>query len=171
VGKPLAVIGIDPGVKGAICLLAPRSQQMAFLETTTPAAELYDWFQRAKSETDLAVCMVEKVGAIHGTASNTTFAFGRSLERMEILPEICRISLDRVPPKKWQKFIGLVVPQRLTGASNAGKRKTFIKNEVATIATRLYPEAPIRGPRGGLLDGRSDALMIAHYAARTINLN
>lgn len=61
--------------------------------------------------------------------------------------------LDRVTPKKWQKFIGV------TAKGDA------IKKNVAEIAARLYPNAQLHGPRGGLLDGRSDALMIAHYAA------
>jgi hypothetical protein len=37
------------------------------------------------------------------------------------------------------------------------------KKFVASIALQLYPKAPLFGPKGGLLDGRADALMIAHY--------
>jgi len=57
-----------------------------------------------------------------------------------------------VQPKKWQKTIGVT------------KKGKEIKKEVASICSRLYPDAEIYGPKGGLLDGKSDALMIAHYA-------
>ena len=38
-----------------------------------------------------------------------------------------------------------------------------MKKQVAEIAQSLYPTAELHGKRGGLLDGRADALMIAHY--------
>ena len=38
-----------------------------------------------------------------------------------------------------------------------------LKVAVANKAEGFYPEAQLHGPLGGLLDGRSDALMIAHY--------
>ena len=38
-----------------------------------------------------------------------------------------------------------------------------IKKDVANICQRLYPTAEIYTPKGRLMDGRSDALMIAHY--------
>lgn len=42
--------------------------------------------------------------------------------------------------------------------SQADKKKT-----VAAKALQLYPDAELHGPKGGLLDGRADALMIAHF--------
>ena len=168
--KKLAVVGVDPGNKGAFCLLIPETKQIMFRETTLPALELYMWFTAILHEFNLAICMIEKVHAIPGSTAKATFSFGANVERVTIIPEIAEVSVDRVQPKAWQKFIGLVMPQNMTGPDNASKRKNYIKKEVATIATRLYPKAEIRGPKGGLLDGRSDALMIAHYAARTLNL-
>jgi len=168
--KKIAIIGVDPGVKGAFCLICPETRQTAFKPTTLPARELYLWLRRIANEYNLAVCMIENVGAIAGSAAKATFAFGSNVERVNIIPEIAEIPVDKVRPKAWQKYVGLVVPKRLTGSENASKRKSFIKTEVAAIAKRLYPSAEIHGPKGGLLDGRSDALMIAHYAARTLNI-
>jgi hypothetical protein len=170
VAKKLAVVGVDPGASGAFCLLIPETKQIMFKKTTEKARELYLWIRQIDAEYNLAVCMIEEVGFIRGSAGKSTFNFGGNAMRVEVIPEIAEISIDKVRPKAWQKHIGLVVPQRLTGAANAGKRGTFIKKEIAAIALRLYPKAELLGPKGGLLDGRSDALMIAHYAARTINL-
>lgn len=167
--KKVAVVGIDPGNKGALCLLIPETKQIAFKETTERAKELYYWFRLIESEFNLAVCMIEDVSAIHGSAAKATFSFGANVERMNVIPEIAEISIDKVRPKAWQKHIGLTVPANLAGSQNAAKRSRFIKKEVANIASRLYPKADLFGPKGGLLDGRSDALMIAHYAARTLN--
>ena len=45
----------------------------------------------------------------------------------------------------------------------AQKTKQVHKQEIADLAQRLYPAASLHGPRGGLRDGRSDALLLAHY--------
>ncbi len=168
--KRVAVVGVDPGAKGAFCLLIPETKQIMFRNTTDNGRELLDWFNQIDAEFNLMVCMVEEVGFIRGSAGKSTINFGRSIERANIFAEIAEVSKDSVRPKAWQKFIGVVVPQNLAGEANAKKRPLFIKKEVARIAKELYPKADLFGPKGGLLDGRSDALMIAHYAARTINL-
>jgi|TARA_B110000908_G_scaffold46223_1_gene56304 hypothetical protein len=167
--KALAVLGVDPGSKGAFCLLVPETKTIEFIKTTEHALDLFNWVKYLDNEYNLAVCMIEEVGAIQGSAAKSTFSFGANVERVNIIPEIAQISVDKVRPKEWQKFIGLVTPVNMAGPSNAKKRKNYIKKEVADIASRLYPKAELHGPKGGLLDGRSDALMIAHYAARTIN--
>jgi len=171
VKKQLAVMGIDPGGKGALCLLVPETKQIMFKETIDHGLVLYEWLLQIDREFNFQVCMIEEVAAIHGSAAKSTFNFGRNVERVNVIPEIAKISIDKVRPKAWQKFIGLVIPQTMAGAANASKRQKFIKTEVASIASRLYPKAELFGPKGGLKDGRSDALMIAHYAARTLNLN
>ena len=61
-----------------------------------------------------------------------------------------------VTPKVWQKYIGVTAK---------GKA---IKKQVAKIAQYLYPQAELHGKRGGLLDGRSDALMIAYYGLHNL---
>jgi hypothetical protein len=166
----VAVVGIDPGTAGALCLLVPGTQQTAFMATTERPVDLYQWFLEIDNQFNLVVCMIEEVGFIRGSAGKSTFSFGRNVERVNIIPELACVPVDSVRPKAWQKFVGLVVPAAMSGESNAAKRKTYIKKEVARLASRLYPNAELHGPKGGLKDGRSDALMIAHYAARTINI-
>jgi hypothetical protein len=166
--KQVAVIGTDPGTAGALCLLIPETKQIMFKKTTATGLDLYLWFKQIQQEYNLVVNMIELVGFIQGSAGKSTFSFGRAFERVQVIPEIAQVSVDFVRPKAWQKSVGIVTPDRLAGAGNSAARAKFIKNEVAAIATRLYPQAEIRGPKGGLLDGRSDALMIAHYAAQTV---
>mgnify|MGYP004000157157 CR=1 FL=1 len=40
--------------------------------------------------------------------------------------------------------------------------------EVAQLIGELCPTATFTGPRGGLMDGRSDCLAIGHYAINNI---
>lgn len=163
--KRLAVIGVDPGAKGAFCLLIPETKQIMFKDTTLHARKLLHWVEAVAVEFNLTVVMIEEVGFIRGSAGKASINFGRSIERVNIIPEIALLTVDKVRPKAWQKFIGLVVPSTMSGPENAAKRKKYIKTEVSNIASRLYPKAELFGPKGGLLDGKADALMIAHYAA------
>ena len=115
-------------------------------------------FTQAQKEFNVVVAMIEDVHAIFGTSAKSNFNFGYNTGLVTGVVQASGISLDKVAPKKWQKFIGV---------KSKGK---LIKKEVATICERLYPNASIRGPRGGLLDGKSDSLCIAHYAALTYNI-
>ena len=165
----LAVLGIDPGSSGAYCLLFPASRDVVFKPTSNDPVDTFAWLECIKNNNNLAICMIEEVHAIQGSSAKATFNFGGNVREVNLIPQLLQIPVDKVRPKQWQKFIGLITPAHLSGSANAGKRKTHIKKEVAAIASRLYPTAQLKGPKGGLLDGRSDALMIAHYAARTLN--
>lgn len=150
-------IGIDPGAKGSICLLDPVSQDMAFCSTDQPIIKLVEWFERAKKEGNIRYACIEDVHSMYGMSAKSNFNFGRNLQLLHDAIEVARLPKDMVQPKKWQKLVGL----------KQGLKSKEIKKAVATIATNLYPSAPLYGPKGGLLDGKSDALMIAHYCYLT----
>jgi hypothetical protein len=150
-----AYIGIDPGLKGSFCLLIPETQQVLFLPTITKPLEIHQWFTRVKAEFNLVVCMIEDVHSIFGVSAKSNFNFGYNVGLVNALASASGSMVDLVQPKKWQKTIGVTVQGKL------------IKNDVAAICERLYPKVNIRGPKGGLLDGLSDSLMIAHYASLT----
>ena len=96
---------------------------------------------------------MEDVHSFPGMSAKSNFGFGRSVGIVMTISQLVTkgIAAKLVPPKKWQKFVGV------TAKGDA------IKKNVAQIAISLYPTANVYGPKGGLLDGRSDALMIAHY--------
>jgi len=152
-----AYVGIDPGSKGALCLLVPVTKQIAFKPTTDKPAELLRWFQQIRGQYELRVIMIEDVHSIYGTSAKSNFNFGYNVGTVNTIAQCTGLSVDRITPKKWQSAVGVK------------KKGKLIKTEVATICERLYPTVNIRGARGGLLDGLSDALMIAHYAYLTYN--
>ena len=152
-------IGIDPGSQGALCLLDPSTKRCKFLKLPnnsnliTPREIL--GFLDSISIEDLQIVGLEEVHSIFGMSAKSNFQFGKALGMIET---ICRLSshgLDTVQPKVWQKGVGIKFPT---------KSKPAIKKRItAQRVQELYPNADIFGPKGGLLDGRADALMIAHY--------
>jgi len=156
--KKKAFIAVDPGSKGAICLLVPESKQILFCNTSDKPINIIHILNQAQNEFNVICAMVEDVHSIHGTSAKSNFNFGYNTGFITGLIQASGLSLDRVTPKVWQKFIGV---------KSKGK---LIKKEVAKICTDLYPNADIYGPKGGLLDGRSDALMIAHYTSIKHNI-
>ena len=130
------------------------------MPTTAEPEDLIIWFGKMQKQFNLIVTMIENVASIPGASAKSNFNFGMNVGIVNTIPKCVGVSLDLVRPKKWQQFVGV------TGTA----KDNTIKKDVAQICKRLYPKAQIYGPRGGLLDGRSDSLMIAHYASLTYKL-
>jgi hypothetical protein len=147
----MRVCGIDPGASGALCVLdSENSAYAAFMDFK--GNSIYDICKWLHLQGVSAV-WVEDVKSMFGMSARSNFTFGRNLGFAISVGEIaCKGTLTRaVMPKVWQKYIGVSVK---------GKA---IKKQVAQIGKSMYPDAILHGPKGGLLDGRSDALMIARY--------
>ena len=147
----MRVCGIDPGANGAICVLDSKDPAYVALFDLKKAIVWDIYHELFTHLPDLI--WIEDVHSMFGMSAKSNFTFGRNLGSIHAIAEINCFGRppNTVAPKVWQKFIGVTAK---------GKA---IKKQVAEIATKLYPAANIRGKRGGLLDGRSDALMIAHY--------
>ena len=147
----MRVCGIDPGANGAICVL--DSQDLAHVALLDLGkTSIYDaiiwlrWY-------DVKIVWIEDVHSLFGMSAKSNFGFGRNLGIATAIAEVAMQgqTTKTVTPKIWQKYVGV---------TTKGKA---IKKQVAEIANTLYPTADLYGKRGGLLDGRADALMIAHY--------
>ena len=147
----MKLCGIDPGNKGAMCVLDTSDlTRISFLDLHKHS--IYDatlWLYNHQVD----AIWIEDVKSFFGMSAKSNFGFGRSVGVVATISQI--VTKGHVPelvaPKKWQKYIGV---------TTKGKA---IKTNVAQIAVSLYPMADIHGPKGGLIDGRSDSLMIAHY--------
>jgi len=145
------IIAADPGAKGALCALG-SDKSIAFIDYTENTLELATWLE-TYPPIDTKMAAVEDVHSIFGMSAKSNFVFGKNTGIIHGLLRGLGYSLDLVQPKVWQKAIGV-----------KAKGKD-IKKEVASIVTRLYPSCEIYTPRKRLLDGRSDALALAHYIA------
>ena len=125
-----------------------------FKPTTDKPLDIFNWFKSIQDEFNLIVTMIEDVHSIFGVSAKSNFNFGFNTGLVTAVAASSGCMVDTIQPKKWQKHVGVKAKGKL------------IKKEVADICERLYPRVNIRGPRGGLLDGLSDSLMIAHCASQ-----
>ena len=102
----IAFVGIDPGAKGAICVLAPATKQVAFKPNSDPPHDIYAWLKRIQREMDLRMITIENVHAIFGTSAGSNFKFGYNTGLITGIARSTGASVDLVAPKKWQKHIG-----------------------------------------------------------------
>ena len=151
-------LGIDPGAKGSLCLLDTVTKEQHFMHTPgglVTSWEVYNWVLGANLDHRISAIAIENVHAISKTSAGSSFKFGFNVGALHGIIGCTGIGLEMVQPKLWQKECGVRFKK---GATPAQKKKA-----VAAVALQLYPKADIFGPQGGLLDGRADALMIAHY--------
>lgn len=162
-----AYIGIDPGASGYICALAPESNSVEFIANTEKPHIIQKAVKHLFINYDLKKIMIEDVHSVFGASAKANFNFGFNCGLLYGIIRSAGIGLDTVQPKVWQKHIGIVTRIRKKGAPviPATVRKKELKKDIAAICERLYPHVNIRGTRGGLIDGKSDALMIAHYTS------
>jgi len=152
-------LGCDPGAKGAICLLDPSKRIARFGPAPggkIPSGVIYKAILGDHMDL-IARAAIEEVHSLYGMSAKSNFSFGwncgSASTMLEILLDPYNVELERVQPKIWQKVTG--VTERKVGKD--------IKPVVAEVALELYPNAVLHGPKGGLMDGRADALMLAHY--------
>lgn len=122
------------------------------MELTEPPRDILEWLKLIELSYDIPAIMIEDVHSLYGMSAKSNFRFGYNVGMINTLAECTDIPIEKVQPKVWQKHIGI---------QSKGKE---IKKEVAEFCKKLYPKADIYTKRNSLLDGRSDSLMIAHYA-------
>jgi hypothetical protein len=152
-------IGIDPGRQGQICLLDSSDDSSTFISLNPDIHNARDVLANitvALEEADDCAIALELVHSLGGMSAKSNFTFGGMFWRARTILDILGVSYELVTPKAWQQAVG--VP-----AKKDRDPDEDLKQIVCHMALNLYPKADLYGPRGGLLDGRSDALMIAHY--------
>lgn len=147
-------LGIDPGATGGICVLNEDGE--IFLEAYSSRVHdtIHDRICLA-TNTTIRMAIIEKQQAFPGQGSCSLFSLGLNYGSYLTALNIYCIPHEVVRPAEWQKGMMLKT-----------KKGPGHKREIADVIFRKYPTAEIWGPRGGLIDGLSDALAIADYAKR-----
>lgn len=138
-------IAFDPGASGAMCILF-EDDSVTFVDFKSAGIPGYVNLCRTTSPEAIAI---EQVYSRTGQGVKSVFSFGQRFGELEGMLQTLSLPYTTVLPQRWQKFCGVV--------SKSGKPGVY------TAISSLYPEAPLLGSRGGLIDGRCDALGIAHY--------
>jgi Holliday junction resolvasome RuvABC endonuclease subunit len=145
-----AVMGIDPGAKGGICVIEYRHTDTQFtlqkLENLTEA-DIADFVWQQASKVTLTV--IEKLGGLpkHMRGSIGAFKIGKSYGFLLGLLTASNIPFEEVTPQKWQKAMDC-----LTGGD---------KNITKSKCQKLFPHLKAT-------HAISDAVLMAAYANRLI---
>jgi hypothetical protein len=152
-------VGVDPGAKGSLCLLDDAGY-IQFFEPPKPLespANLIAELQTAISGRIPIHSAIEDVHSMAQMAAKSNFSFGRNVQLMHTILQLVPLKYELITPKIWQKALK-IPPKKVFDSLGMSW-----KQGVAGVALKLYPNANLYGPKGGLKDGRADALMVAYY--------
>lgn len=150
------VIGIDPGISGAISVFDWQTQSL--LEVIDmPTLEVDSGKTKKRHISAVSLCnyltplfnahvVIEKVGAMPGQGVSSMFNFGRSAGIIEGVVAALRMPSTYVTPAAWTKAVGRA----------AGKDASRMR------AMELFPERADLFKRAKD-DGRADAALIAYW--------
>ena len=156
------VIGIDVGLNGAIAVLIDETKQTIYAIPTYKDGKgknRYDYnalsriFQGIKTTAPIIGCALERATPMPKQGSVSGFSFGEAYGFYKGVLTALSIPYEIVQPKKWQQEFSI---------SNDTKKGSF------AVASRLYPNLELQTPRGRVLDGACDALLLATYMARKL---
>lgn len=141
-------IAIDPGASGSLCYLL-EDGTVFFKDFKDSGLLGYISFLENASPSQLVMTAIEDVHAMPGQGVTSMFSFGQRLGELEGMLMALKLGYAKIRPQLWQKSCQIV--------PKSGKKGIF------QVMSKLYPTAELIGPKGGIIDGRCDALGIAHY--------
>ena len=159
-----SIVGIDPGISGALVW----TDGEAVLEVHLMPVEKVERETRVIFD-ELNALLRRKIGRPYvflekpvsfGMGGKQAFSYGRGFEALTIALELNQYPVTLVEPSKWAK-----VMHEGISADLKPKAKSLIA--VRRLYPRLVKRLPTR-PKGGLMDGAVDALLIAGYGLRQL---
>ena len=157
----MLIIGIDPGISGAICFFED-GQVREILEMPTMAEgkknkrqvngpQIYnEIFSRITkfSNKDIFV-VIEQVSAMPGQGVTSMFNFGQSFGVLKGICSAMQLSMHFVRPAKWKKYFGLIKTEKDASrtkvieifpyiSAQLSKKKDSNKADAVLIASFFY---------------------------------
>jgi len=145
-------MGIDPGSMGAVGILSDKNPPEVH-DCPETIGEMRDIIKQYDLTNLIAV--VEKVNPFFKSSAKSAFTFGGNFAAWQTILVCYDIPYDLVAPRVWQK-----------SAYDSAKKLDNPKKTSFERASRLFPKISFKTKRGKILDGRSDALLIALYCKR-----
>lgn len=139
----MTILGIDPGMTGAIAMVQPMVDVWDMPATAQDLATLLRTFDPATTRVYL-----ENVHSMPGQGVSSTFRFGVGFGQIQGVLATLGFPYILVEPSKWKTAMGL-----------RGKEKA----ESRALAQRLFPTASLSRVRD---HGRAEALLIAEFGRR-----
>lgn len=168
------VMGIDPGVFGALVLLGLNKGSVWAPMPETEKATV-DLIWKWRDEYQIVFCLLEKIQAIpaerdengeikQGMSSSAMFNFGRGDGVLIGSLYSAEINFAEIRPYDWQKILGIPARIKIPKRPKPGypvpekeETKTEFKNRLRAKADELFPKAEITR-------NNADAYLIARTA-------
>lgn len=153
------ILGIDPGLSGALAFLDPERSLMRIVdmptfeyETTRKRVKVDPYeIVREMAKQPISNMYFEDVAASPQMGTVSAFSFGEGKGILMGAAAANGIPLTPVKPAQWKKLM----------------RVPADKRAAVQRASQLFPAvaALFKGPRGGVYDGRAEAALIALFGA------
>jgi hypothetical protein len=160
----MLVLGIDPGLNGAIVLLDDAGGLQNFLMPLTVEGKNksldFEALQKNFQGIPASGCHVFLERAVaFGMGLTGAFSYGRGFGFIEIAIKLAGLPVTQVSPKEWTKEMHQGISADL---------KPKVKSQIAV--ERLFPQFVSAIPRakGKMHEGIVDALLIAGYGLRKL---
>ena len=163
----MLIIGIDPGIKGAICILKNGKILDIFDMPIMPvgkknksqvnASQIYNEIQKAiinEDKKDIRV-VIEQVSAMPGQGVTSMFNFGQSFGILKGICSAMNLSMYFVRPVKWKKHFNLI-----NSSKDASRTKAI--EIFPYFSTNLSKKKDAN---------KADAILIASYFEETFAKN
>ena len=169
--NPQAVIGIDPGKDGFLCLLPMEArQEIQFqpMPMITPTggkgkrrydvSALVRVLREWRDTYDVALTAVERQQVHPGQGSVSCFSIGEGFGLLVGVVMTLGLSLECPHPRSWQKVMHMDIP------GSDPKARTI------EACGKLFPNIDLRASERCRVqhDGKADALLIATWARRQV---
>lgn len=171
-------IGIDPGQQGAISIIYKHSTQIIDMpllpEKGIDAKALYKLFWNLLKKDDVYV-MIEKAQSMPGQSSVAMFNYGGGYHTILAVLRILDVPFEEVRSNKWKTEFGLSGLKKKKGKKKekmTAEEKTAAKKQrkemAVKIAMQMFPNMTDKffTPKGKMMDGRAESLLIAEYCKR-----
>lgn len=156
-----AWIGADPGMSGAVALYVPALNHVAVhdmprlesgaLDHWTLAAWLGHWAQAY----NVRGATIERVHAMPKQGVTSSFSFGDSFGAIKQAIASAGMRFTLVQPAVWKLIYGL---------QGGRENKVASAEKVVAMFPELKPQ--MYGPKGGVKDGRAEAVLLAHFGSK-----
>ncbi len=155
VGK--VYLGIDPGKQGGLALITQSGIVLDSIPMPLTELDLWSWISKKKGVTK---CVIEKVHAMPNQGVTSMFTFGEGFGRLKMAATAASIPFELVPPRTWQKGLGI------KARDTKKESKPQFKERLRTKAQQLFPKLEVWNGTLGLQRSVCDALLIAEYARK-----
>ena len=158
VASPGLVLGVDPGLGGALAFLSPDKLVVFDMPVLTVGTKrAIDEIELARligAAGPIACAFLELVGSRPGEGAVGAFTFGRGFGLLRGILRAHFVQIVDVAPVKWQRAVG-IKPGAGKDANRAMAKEMFQRD--AGLFARVRD------------DGRADAALIALYGRRQLN--